>query len=151
MQLTILDPHVSIAMNVFLTLANIINLIYNIPQMVKTYKTKSTKDFSTWFIFLRIFGNLIWIVYAIDIDSLQMLVNTSVTVVASIFIGYYKCCELYSDYKWKHYLLLSNNSPIKNGLLNIENDLLNIENGLSDDEPKFIFENDKVIEEIILN
>ena len=98
MQLTIIDPNVSITMNVFLSIANIINLIYNIPQMIKTYQTKSTKDFSAWFIFLRIFGNIIWIAYAIDIDSLQMLINTSVTVLASSFIGYYKCNELYNDF-----------------------------------------------------
>jgi MtN3 and saliva related transmembrane protein len=95
MQLTLLDPNVSMTMNVFLSIANIINLIYNVPQVIKTYKTKSTKDFSSWFIFLRIFGNIIWIAYAIDIDSLQMLVNNCVTVFSSMFIGYYKVLELY--------------------------------------------------------
>jgi uncharacterized protein with PQ loop repeat len=85
-------------MNGFLIVANIINLVYNIPQMVKTYKSKSTRDFSAWFIFLRIAGNMVWIAYAIDIDSLQMLVNNCVTVAASIFIGYYKCVELYNGY-----------------------------------------------------
>jgi len=95
MKLTLLDNNVSMTMNVFLSLANIINLIYNIPQVVKTIKTKSTKDFSSWFIFLRIVGNIIWVVYSIDIDSLQMLINTCVTVLASIIIGYYKVLELY--------------------------------------------------------
>ena len=95
MQLTLLDPNVSMTMNVFLSIANIINLIYNVPQVIKTYKTKSTKDFSACFIFLRICGNIIWIVYAIEIDSLQMLVNNCVTVFSSIFIGYYKVLELY--------------------------------------------------------
>jgi MtN3 and saliva related transmembrane protein len=99
MQLTLLDPNVSITMNIFLSIANVINLIYNLPQVIKTYKTKSTKDFSSWFIFLRILGNIIWIIYAIDIDSLQMLINTSVTVLASVFIGYYKALELYTERK----------------------------------------------------
>jgi len=71
--------------------------VYNVPQMVRTYKTKSTKDFSTWFIFLRIIGNTIWIVYSIEIDSLQMLINNCVTVFASLFIGYYKVNEIYYD------------------------------------------------------
>ena len=108
MQITIIDPNVSITMNVFLSIANIINLIYNIPHMIKTYKTKSTKDFSSWFIFLRIFGNIIWIFYAIDIDSIQMLVNTTVTVTSSIFIGYYQCNELYYNYKKKQYEIIEN-------------------------------------------
>jgi uncharacterized protein with PQ loop repeat len=99
MKLTILDERVSDTMNYFLVIANIINLVYNIPQMVITYKTKSTRDFSSWFIFLRIIGNSIWVVYAIDIDSLQMTINNLVTVIASVFIAYYKCNELYYDYK----------------------------------------------------
>jgi MtN3 and saliva related transmembrane protein len=99
MQLTLLDQNVSITMNVFLSIANIINLIYNVPQVIKTYKTKSTKDFSSWFIFLRILGNIIWIVYAIEIDSLQMLINNCVTVLASLFIGYYKSMEIYKERK----------------------------------------------------
>lgn len=105
MKLSILDENVSVAMNSFLIIANIINLIYNIPQMIKTYKTKSTRDFSAWFIFLRIFGNSIWVVYSIEVDSLQMLINNSVTVIASVFIGYYKCCEIYCDYKERNPLL----------------------------------------------
>ena len=105
MRLTILDENVSVAMNSFLIVANIINLIYNIPQMIKTYKTKSTRDFSAWFIFLRIFGNSIWVVYSIEVDSLQMLINNAVTVIASVFIGYYKCCEIYCDYKERKILL----------------------------------------------
>ena len=108
MQLTIIDPHVSDTMNGFLVLANIINIVYNIPQMVRTYQTKSTKDFSTWFIFLRIIGNSIWISYAINIDSLQMLINNCVTVFASLFISYYKCRELYIDYNNKTNIYLDN-------------------------------------------
>ena len=106
MQLTILDPNVSNTMNGFLVIANTINLIYNIPQMMRTYQTKSTKDFSAWFIFLRIVGNTIWIVYALEVESLQMLINYSVTVLASIFISYYKCIELYDEYQYKRITLV---------------------------------------------
>jgi len=94
MHLTILDLNVSTTMNIFLIIANIINLVYNIPQIVKTYKTKSTKDFSTWFLSLRIVGNIIWVAYAIEVESFLMLINNIVTVLSSIFIGYYKVIEL---------------------------------------------------------
>ena len=109
MKLTILDENVSVTMNSFLIIANIINLIYNIPQMIKTYKTKSTRDFSAWFIFLRIIGNTIWVVYSIEIDSMQMLINNTITVLASAFIGYYKCGEIYYDYKERNALLKDDN------------------------------------------
>ena len=97
MKFEIIDNNVSLTMNIFIIIANIINVVYNIPQMVKTYKCKSTKDLSSWFLFLRIIGNSIWIGYAIEVDSMMILINTSVTVFSSIFIGYYKVLELNRD------------------------------------------------------
>lgn len=90
MQFDLIEPKASPTMNGFLILANIINIVYNIPHMIQTYKTKSTKDFNIWFIVLRIIGNSIWMVYSIEINSLLMLINNSVTVFASLFLGYYK-------------------------------------------------------------
>ncbi len=101
MQFDIIDHNVSTTTNVFLIIANIINLFYNIPQMYKTYKCKSTKDFSGTFLLLRIIGNLIWIEYAIELNSMLMLINNIVTVLSSIFIGYYKLNEIIHDYKEK--------------------------------------------------
>ena len=97
MKFEIMDDNVSMTMNVFAIIANIINLIYNIPQMVTTYQRKSTKDLSSWFIFLRIVGNSIWIGYAIEIDSMMMLINNIITVASSIFIAYYKVIELHKE------------------------------------------------------
>lgn len=97
MQFKILDPNVSLSMNIFLVIANIINLLYNIPQVWTTYKRKSTRDFSSWFLFLRIIGNVIWVAYAIEVASLLMLINNVVTVAASVFIAYYKVREIISD------------------------------------------------------
>jgi len=95
----VLDSNVSLATNVFLVIANIINILYNIPQVIKTYKCKSTRDFSSWFLFLRVFGNIIWVVYAIEVSSFQMLLNNVVTVLSSLFICYYKINEIIYDYK----------------------------------------------------
>lgn len=109
MKFEIMNDDVSLTMNIFLIIANIINIVYNIPQMVKTYKCKSTKDLSSWFLFLRIIGNSIWIGYAIEVDSMMILINNIVTVVASIFIGYYKVLELNRDRieKYKQKLLFN--------------------------------------------
>jgi MtN3 and saliva related transmembrane protein len=105
MDFTILDPNISLTTNIFVIIANIINLIYNVPQMYKTWKTKSTKDFSTSFIVLRIAGNIIWIAYAIEISSFLMLLNNCVTVLASVFIFYFKAQELYNDKKHHRQLI----------------------------------------------
>jgi MtN3 and saliva related transmembrane protein len=111
-----MDPNVSTTMNVFLIIANIINIFYNIPQMVHTYKTKSTKDFDVWFIILRIVGNIIWLAYAIDINNLLMLINNSVTVFSSLFIGYYKFFE-----KEKEYRMLAYNKQLYDDAETMEN------------------------------
>jgi uncharacterized protein with PQ loop repeat len=102
MKFQILDEHVSPTMNVFLVFANIINLVYNIPQMVQTYKTKSTKDFSPWFLALRVVGNLIWVAYSIELDSFLFLLNNIVTVLSSVFIGYYKVGEMLKENRNRH-------------------------------------------------
>lgn len=86
-------------MNIMLIVANVINLIYNIPQMIQTYRTKTTRDFSGWFLSLRIIGNIIWVVYAVYIANLLMLINNIVTVIASLFVGYYKCIEIIRNRK----------------------------------------------------
>ena len=101
MKFELLDSNVPLGMNVMLVIANVINLIYNIPQMVKTYQTKSTRDFSGWFLSLRVIGNAIWLVYSIYLSNLLMLINNVVTVIASVFVGYYKVREMVADYKEK--------------------------------------------------
>ena len=95
MHFHIFDENVSTTMNVFLVIGNIINLIYNIPQMVKTYKTKSTGDFSPTFLFLRVVGNSIWLAYSIELKTFLFLLSNIVSVFASLFICYYKVRELY--------------------------------------------------------
>ena len=97
MQLGLLDDNVSMTMNVFLVIANIINLLYNIPQMVKTYRSRKTNDISEWFLLLRFLGNVIWVAYSIEIQSLLFLLNNCVTVFSSAFIGYFKVIEMYSS------------------------------------------------------
>jgi len=118
MHFELMQPDVSPTMNGFLIIANIINIVYNIPQMYQTYKTKSTKDFNVWFISLRIIGNTIWLVYAIEVNSLSMLINNSVTVFASLFIGYYKFNDYYTEKRQKYY-----NEQLVNDERLIEDDL----------------------------
>jgi MtN3 and saliva related transmembrane protein len=149
MQLTIIDPHVSDTMNVFLVLANIINVVYNIPQMMRTYETKSTKDFSTWFIFLRIIGNSIWISYSININSLQMLINNCVTVSASLFISYYKCREIYADYNEKKQLHGDDTYKLLDKYTAVSDDDTLLENGVTDEPLKEMDEQFKRTDEDI--
>jgi MtN3 and saliva related transmembrane protein len=135
MKFQILDDNVSTTMNVFIVIANILNIVYNIPQMVKTYKTKSTGDFSEWFLLLRIIGNSIWIGYAIEIDSMLVLINNLVTVLSSIFIGFYKINEIINKRRLETYqqlAVIENNNNYSKSLQNFEeeNDSTLIQVGL---------------------
>lgn len=127
--MSLTDENVSPTMNVFLILANIINIIYNIPQVIKTYKTKSTKDFSEWFIFMRIVGNTIWVVYSCEIQNIQLLINTVITVLASFFIAYYKCREILAEKRQYKLLML----PAEDDLIEESSNDAKLEESLNDD------------------
>ncbi len=101
MKFNILDPNVGIPMNVFIIIGNIITLFQNIPQVVKTYQVKSTRDFSAIFLFMRLTACFIWGAYSIEIESLLMLINNLITLSSTMFIGYYKIKEIIYDYKSK--------------------------------------------------
>jgi MtN3 and saliva related transmembrane protein len=128
MKFEILDNKVSLTMNIFLVIANVINLVYNVPQIVKTYKSKSTNDFSEYFLLLRVIGNSIWIGYAVEVGSTLMLINNIVTVLASIFIGYYKLHEIIAMKRKDKYVPLNNvisNQEIDDNLMDCEIELKN--------------------------
>jgi len=99
MKFDIIDHNVNLTMNIFLIIANVINVIQNLPQVYKTYKSKSTRDFSGWFLLLRVVGNSIWAGYAIQVNSMLMLINSIVTIASTTFISKYKIQELIIDWK----------------------------------------------------
>ena len=76
--------------NILLVVANVIIFIYNLPQVVRTYRTKSAVDFDVWFLGLRIFYNFLWILYGIEINSWLVCLNSVVTIIATMVICYYK-------------------------------------------------------------
>ena len=101
MKFNILDPNVGIPMNVFIIIGNIITLLQNVPQVIKTYQVKSTRDFSSIFLGMRLAACFIWGAYSIEINSFLMLINNLITLLSTIFIGYYKVIEIMYDYKSK--------------------------------------------------
>ena len=49
-------------------------MISFIPQVVKSYKTKSVKDLSIWMVIATFIGTLFWITYGYFINSKPVLV-----------------------------------------------------------------------------
>ncbi len=141
MKFEIFDDKVSLTTNIFLIIANIINLTYNLPQVIKTYKSKSVSDFSEVFLVMRILGNTIWIGYAIEINSMLMLINNLVVIFSTMFLGYYKVLEIIKKRKNKEYLNFVNDTNN-----NINSNYNDIDTNIDIDDNN-MNENDKLIKE----
>jgi uncharacterized protein with PQ loop repeat len=156
MKFEILDDKVSLTTNIFLIVANIINLTYNIPQVVKTYKTKSTGDFSETFLVMRILGNAIWIGYSVEINSMLMLINNMVVILSTIFIGYYKVLEIIKKRRAKVNLTFVNNDSYMNNNNNVNNVFDEDEDDMNynyntNNYKKHMTEKDKLLTEITIS
>jgi uncharacterized protein with PQ loop repeat len=113
MQFDIIDPNVDIVMNVFLIIGNVVCIGYNVPQMIQTYKTRSTKDINEWFLILRILGNSPFVVYSIYLGKVNLLISYAFSLFASFFIGYFKFIEL----KSKRQFILTNEEELKEDIV----------------------------------
>ncbi|MBI5234488.1 MAG: SemiSWEET transporter [Deltaproteobacteria bacterium] len=61
--------------------AGAITTISFIPQVVKTWKTKSTKDISAGMFLMLSVGLVLWIIYGIYIQSLPVILTNVLTLV----------------------------------------------------------------------
>lgn len=57
-----------------------------IPQVIKIYKTKHTKDISTGMFLLMNVGLIFWLIYGIMIFSLPIIIANSATLVFAVYI-----------------------------------------------------------------
>lgn len=90
--------------NNILIVCNIINVIYHVPQIVKTYRTKSVKDFDPYYLFLGNLHSLCWVMYSISDNNYLMLFNSCITVFSISFVSYYKITSYISEYYNKNNL-----------------------------------------------
>ena len=77
---------------------NVINVIYHVPQIIKTYRTKSVKDFDSWYLFLGNLHSFCWVLYSIEDNNGLMMFNSCVTMFSISFVSYYKICSFINDY-----------------------------------------------------
>jgi MtN3 and saliva related transmembrane protein len=146
MEIKILDPNVNLTMNIFIIIGNFITVFQNVPQVIKTYKVKSTRDFSAIFLFMRLAACFIWGAYSIEINSLLMLINNLITLLSTMFISFYKMKEIISDYKLRRinkYMQIQNN---QNNLFINQNNLdNNIDNNIDNNFDDNIDYKDEII------
>ena len=62
--------------------------ISSLPQLIKSWKTKSTKDVAIGWLLINIFGQILWISYGLLKDSISLVVMSFITLlmVGSVLI-----------------------------------------------------------------
>ena len=61
-----------------------------VPQAIKVYKSKSTKDISLYMFLIFTIGVLSWLIYGIIIFNIPVILANAVTLVLSLIILIYK-------------------------------------------------------------
>ena len=61
-----------------------------LPQAIKVYQTKSTKDISLYMFLIFTIGVLSWLIYGLIINDLPVILANAVTLILSFFILIYK-------------------------------------------------------------
>ncbi len=61
-----------------------------IPQVVKTFKTKSTKDISLVMFVIALVSSALWLIYGMLIDSISVTYTNVLVFISSIIMLYLK-------------------------------------------------------------
>ncbi len=67
-------------------LAGILVAISVFPQVIKSWKTRSTKDVALAWSVINLAGQILWIVYGIYIGSHSLVIMSSIALVMNIFM-----------------------------------------------------------------
>lgn len=57
-----------------------------LPQVIKSWKTKSTKDIALLWTLINLIGQVLWIVYGVGIVSYPLIIMSSITLVLTILL-----------------------------------------------------------------
>lgn len=70
--------------------ATVITTLSILPQVIKTWKTKSTKDISLGMCGLGILGGLFWFAYGLLISSFQIIIANLIVFISFLIIFVFK-------------------------------------------------------------
>lgn len=98
---------------------NVINVIYHVPQIIKTYRTKSVKDFDSWYLFLGNLHSSCWVLYSIEDNNSLMMFNSCVTMFSISFVSYYKIHSAISEHYKKNIIKNEKNIDTNNKTITI--------------------------------
>lgn len=76
--------------NVVGYLATVLSSIGLLPQVIKTVKTRSTKDFSTSMLLLSSTSSVIWLVYGLMLVAIPVILANGIVLSCWFIILYFK-------------------------------------------------------------
>jgi len=79
------------------TLAGILTTIAFIPQVAKTWKTRSAGDISLWMFLLFSSGVLLWLIYGVMLHAMPIIVANGITLSLSVSILALKIKDLFGQ------------------------------------------------------
>ena len=71
-------------------LAGTISAIVFLPQVIKTYRSKSAKDISVWMFSFATISVILWLIYGILINNGPVIYTNSCVLVLSVVMLYFK-------------------------------------------------------------
>jgi MtN3 and saliva related transmembrane protein len=57
-----------------------------VPQIIKSWKTRSTKDISLIWSLINLIGEILWIVYGFYLNSYSLIIMSSISFLMNIFM-----------------------------------------------------------------
>ena len=67
-------------------IAGFFTTIAFLPQVIKVWRTKSTKDISIWMFLIFTTGVLLWLIYGLMIRNYSLIIANTITLILSISI-----------------------------------------------------------------
>jgi uncharacterized protein with PQ loop repeat len=84
------NPNVELFMTIIVNIGNILSILYNVPQMWRTYKLKKADDISSHFLWMRLSAGIIWSIYCIYYQMWYVIISWTTTIISTTQILYYK-------------------------------------------------------------
>ena len=70
--------------------AGTISSITFLPQVIKTWKSRSAKDISLWMILFVTSSVILWLIYGIFLKSIPIIYTNSAVLLMSLILLYFK-------------------------------------------------------------
>ena len=91
------NSQIDLFMTILINVGNFLSVIYNVPQMWRTYKLKKADDISSYFLWMRLASGIIWSIYCIYYKMWYVIISWASTIISTLQILYYKYYPVYSQ------------------------------------------------------